>query len=81
MWLIDMLTTRNVAPLDRVLRLLPAAAVAWLWWSGTVGDVAAVALAVPALMLVVTSLTGSCSVYYTLGLSTLRRGPRPRHER
>lgn len=73
MWLIDMFTTRNVAPIDRGIRVLPTAAVAWLWWSGTIGGALALALAAPALMLLVTTFTGSCSIYYTFGLSSLRR--------
>ena len=73
MWLIDMFTTRNVAPIDRLIRVVPTVAFAWLWWSGMIGGLLAVGLAVPALMLLVTSFTGSCSIYYTLGLSSLRR--------
>jgi len=73
MWLIDMFTTRNVAPIDRLVRVTPTLAVAWLCWSGSVGGLVAAGLAIPAVMLLVTSLTGSCSIYYTLGLSSLRR--------
>jgi hypothetical protein len=73
MWLIDMFTTRNVAPIDRLIRVLPTVAVAWLSWGGAIGGWLAVGLALPALMLLVTTFTGSCSVYYTFGLSSLRR--------
>ena len=65
-----MLTTKNVAGWDRLLRALPAAFVGWAWYIGLIGGVLASALAVPAVMLLVTSVTGTCSIYYMLGWST-----------
>ncbi len=65
-----LLLTRNVGPIDRVLRAAPACLVglaaatgaiggAWLWAAGAV-----------AAMLLVTAVSGSCSIYYLLGFST-----------
>ena len=71
------LTTRNVGPIDRALRALPAVAVAVLWAAGVIVGPVAVGLGVLAAMLLLTSATGSCSVYYALGVSTRRRGTRP----
>lgn len=65
-----MLTTRNVGTLDRVIRALPALAVAYLYWTGAVSGVALWVLAVGSGMLLMTSILGSCSVYYLLGFST-----------
>ncbi|MEM6745545.1 MAG: DUF2892 domain-containing protein [Pseudomonadota bacterium] len=65
-----MMTTRNVGAADRLLRVLPALIVAGLWLFGDLGGAAALALGVPAAMLLATALTGSCSVYYLLGVST-----------
>lgn len=75
MWLVNMFTTRNVAPIDRLIRATPAVAVGWLWWSGSIGGLLAVGLAALAAMLLATSLTGSCSIYYLLGFSTCPVGP------
>ena len=68
-----MMTTRNVGWLDRVVRILPLVAVAALWTQGAIGGGFALLLAVFAAMLAVTAITGACSIYYMLGLSTLRR--------
>lgn len=73
MSLVPMLTTPNVGPLDRLLRVLPAVATAWLWWNGTLTGYLAGGVAVISAMLLVTSLTGACSIYYMLGASTCAR--------
>lgn len=65
-----MMTTRNVGGLDRLLRALPALALALAWLQGFIAGLPAMLLAVPAVMLLVTALTGACSIYYLLGLST-----------
>ena len=70
MFLKRMMTTRNVGPVDRILRAIPAVAVAVLWAQGVIGGTVAVVLAIPAIMLLVTALTGACSIYYMLGWST-----------
>ena len=62
----------NVAAWDRVLRAAPAAVVAILFATGVIGGVLAVVLAVAATGLLVTGLTGKCSVYYALGVGTKR---------
>lgn len=79
MSLIRMLTTRNVGTLDRIIRILPAIAVAIAWYGGWLTGWLAIGLAVAAVMLLVTSLLGSCSIYYMLGFSTcpISGAPRP----
>jgi len=69
-YLIKMLTTRNVGTVDRLLRLLPTPVVAYLIHQGQLTGVAAWALGAVAAMLLVTTITGSCSIYYLLGFST-----------
>jgi len=73
-----MMTTRNVGTLDRILRVLPAVLVAFLWATGTLGGVFAAILAIGAGMLLITSLTGACSIYYLLGWSTCPVSQKPR---
>jgi hypothetical protein len=65
----QMFTTKNVAVWDRLLRALPALGVALAWGAGITGSTLVV-LAVMAGMLLVTSVTGTCSIYYMLGWST-----------
>ncbi|MEM9761256.1 MAG: DUF2892 domain-containing protein [Pseudomonadota bacterium] len=70
MSIIRYFSKRNVGPLDRVLRAVPALAVAMLWLQGLINDGFAIALAVPSAMLLATAVTGVCSIYHLLGLST-----------
>ena len=65
-----LMTTRNVGPADRLLRTLPAIAVALLWAFGLIGGAAAAVLAVLAGLLLLTALTGTCSLYVLFGWST-----------
>lgn len=78
MFLKRMMTTRNVGAFDRILRLLPALAVAVLWAQGMIGGPLAIVLAIGAAMLLVTALTGACSIYYMLGWSTCPVSDKPR---
>lgn len=63
----------NVAVWDRVLRAVPAVATAALYAAGAIGGGLALGLGVASGMLLATSLTGKCSVYYAAGAGT-RRG-------
>jgi len=65
--------TRNVAAWDRALRalLLPLVIIGWL--AGALDPKWAVVLGVLAAMLLVTSLTGTCSIYGLFGMSTRRQ--------
>lgn len=74
------LTTRNVGKLDRLLRLLPAPIVGLLIYGGHVQGLAAWGLGVASAMLLVTAVTGTCSIYYMLGLSTCPISGKPRPE-
>lgn len=70
MSLMQMLTTKNVGSLDRLLRTIPAIAVGIALYTGVISGWLAIVLAVVAAVLLVTALTGACSLYYLLGLST-----------
>lgn len=67
--------TKNVAWWDRILRLLPAVVALWAYASNYLTGPLAVTFAGISAMLLVTSLTGTCSIYGLFGLSTLRRKP------
>lgn len=73
MSLFNAFTTRNVGKIDRIIRSFPALFVAYLHFTGVVSGGLSIFLGVLTLMLLVTSLTGSCSVYYFLRLSTCPR--------
>ncbi len=70
MSLLKKLTTRNVGALDRLIRALPAVIVAALWASGTLTGTALLIAGILAAMLLVTAITGMCSIYAMLGIST-----------
>jgi hypothetical protein len=76
--MLKMLTTRNVAGWDRVLRALPMLATLYFWNAGALSGLGLIAAAIISVMLLVTSITGSCSIYYMMGLSTCPAPGAPR---
>ncbi len=75
MSLLKKLTTRNVGTLDRWIRALPAVIVAGLWASGALTGTALLIAGILAAMLLVTAITGMCSIYAMLGISTCPAKP------
>lgn len=73
MSLIQKLTTRNVGAFDRVLRTLPLIATVLLWQTGGLMGVPLIVAGVVSAMLFVTAITGMCSIYALLGLTTRRK--------
>ena len=65
--------TRNLALWDRALRSLPALFALYLWSVGQLAGVAMIAFAVLSGLLLITTITGTCSIYGSLGWSTLKR--------
>jgi hypothetical protein len=65
--------TPNMGTLDRTLRFVVAAVIAFLYLTGRIGGSLALGLAVVAVVFVVTSLVSRCPAYLPFGLST--RGP------
>lgn len=70
MQLIKMLTTKNVGTMDRIIRLAPAVSTVVLYSSGIVAGTLFYVMVVVSSMLALTSVLGSCSIYYFLGFST-----------
>jgi hypothetical protein len=73
-----MMTTRNVGNFDRLVRVLPSVAVVWFAYAGQLQGAAVWVLGIVSAMLLVTSLTGSCSIYYLLGFSTCPISGKPK---
>lgn len=66
------LTTRNVGNMDRVLRAVPFAIFIYLAVTSTLTGLPLVVLGIATAMLLLTSVTGMCSIYAMLGLSTCK---------
>jgi len=73
-----MITTHNVAWWDRIIRALPALATFHFWWDNQLTGLWLIAAIVVSAGFLMTSLMGSCSIYYSLGWSTVRRRVHPR---
>jgi hypothetical protein len=67
-------TTKNLARWDRVVRAALPLFVAGLWATEIIPTAVAIPLGILALMLFPTAVTGACSVYYALGVTTLPGG-------
>ncbi|WP_375201171.1 YgaP family membrane protein [Hyphococcus sp.] len=63
----------NMGMIDRAVRLIFAAVVAYLYFTGKIDGLAATILAVLAAIFVLTSLIGFCPLYAPFGLSTRKK--------
>jgi len=64
---------KNMGTLDRIVRLVIAAVIAVLYFTGTLSGLAAIILGILALIFVVTSLVGFCPLYVLFGFSTRKK--------
>jgi hypothetical protein len=64
---------KNMGTLDRAIRLVIAAAIAVLYFTGNLSGLAAIILGILAVIFVVTSLVSFCPLYLLFGLSTCRK--------
>ncbi len=64
---------KNMGTLDRVVRLVIAAVIAILYFTGSLSGTAAVILGILAIVFVVTSFVGFCPGYLPFGLSTRKK--------
>ena len=69
--------TRNMGIADRTVRFVLALAIAALYLGGALADTWAIVLGVVAVVLLVTSLLGSCPAYMPFGFSTTKRSGTP----
>jgi len=68
----NMFSTKNVGAMDRLLRAVPTIIVTVLIIQGRLSGPVAWIAGVLAVMLLLTSILGSCSIYYLLGISSCR---------
>lgn len=61
---------RNMGAADRVIRLLVATVLAYLYFGGVVTGTGGIILLVVAGVFVLTSLVGNCPLYSVLGIRT-----------
>ena len=61
---------RNMGTVDRVIRLIIAAALAALYFMGVIGGTLGLVLVIVAAVFFLTSLVGSCPGYVPLKIST-----------
>ncbi|MCB2214171.1 DUF2892 domain-containing protein [bacterium] len=59
--------------LDRIIRLIVAAAIAVLYFTGVITGTWAIVLGIIAVIFVITSLIGFCPLYRLLGISTSKK--------
>jgi len=60
----------NMGNLDRIIRVVVAAVIAVLYFTGVISGTVALILGILAVVFVLTSLVGSCPLYLPFGLST-----------
>jgi uncharacterized membrane protein YtjA (UPF0391 family) len=63
----------NMGYTDRIIRVIIAVILAALYFSGSVTGTLGLVLIVFSVILVATSLVGSCPLYLPFGISTLRK--------
>ena len=61
---------RNMGVVDRIVRVVLAAVVGVLYFTGQITGTAAIVLGILAVVFVVTSIVGVCPLYLPFGIST-----------
>jgi hypothetical protein len=64
---------KNMGTADRIIRILIAAVLAYLYFSGTVTGTLGIVLIVVAAVFVLTSLVSFCPLYPLLGINTCEK--------
>jgi hypothetical protein len=64
---------KNMGTADRIIRVIIAAIIVVLYFSGTITGTLGIVLIVLSLVFALTSLVSFCPLYLPLGLSTLRK--------
>lgn len=64
---------KNMGNLDRIVRVIIALVIAYLWYTGVISGTLAVVLMVAAVIFVLTSVVSFCPLYKPLGINTCRR--------
>lgn len=64
---------QNMGTIDRAIRVIVAISVGLLWYTGVISGVAAMILGAISIVLVATSLIGSCPLYMPFSFSTKKK--------
>jgi hypothetical protein len=64
---------KNMAVVDRILRVVLVALVAVLYFTHLLSPVAAIILGILSVVFLLTSIVGTCPLYMLLGISTKRK--------
>jgi len=64
---------KNMGSADRIIRVIIAAIVITLYFTGTITGTVGIVLIALSVVFILTSLIGSCPLYFPFGLSTLRK--------
>ncbi|MBE2218209.1 MAG: DUF2892 domain-containing protein [Ignavibacteria bacterium] len=64
---------KNMGSADKAIRIVIAAGIFVLYFTGIISGVVGILLMVFAVIFVLTSLVGTCPLYLPFGLSTLRK--------
>lgn len=64
--------TKNVGTIDRVIRVVLAIVLGYLYFSGTVTGALGIILLIIGVILLFTGLVGFCALYKPLGISTCK---------
>ena len=64
---------KNMATVDRIIRVVIVALVAVLYFTHQLSAVAAIILGILAVVFLLTSIVGTCPLYMLLGISTKRK--------
>jgi len=64
---------KNMGTIDRVLRVILAAVVGVLFFTGVISGTAAVVLGILAVLFLLTGATGFCPLYAPFGISTMKK--------
>jgi uncharacterized membrane protein len=65
--------TKNVGTIDRVIRVVLAIVLGYLYFSGTVTGALGIILLIIGIILLFTGLIGFCALYKPLGISTCKK--------
>lgn len=57
---------------DKIIRLVIAALIAVLYFTGTISGITGIILLIVAGVFILTSLIGSCPLYFPLGIKTMK---------
>jgi hypothetical protein len=64
---------KNMGTIDRIIRVILAAVVAVLYFTGQITSTAAIILGILAIVFLITSALGFCPLYVPLKLSTIKK--------